>query len=124
MLDRRLNVPVIGLIVLALDGEHRDPVVLDQRCRHVVLGAERVRGAEPDFRAAGLEGLGEVRGLGGHMEAGADPHALEGLLLGEPLLDQPQDRHAGFGPLDLELALGSQLDVFHVVIQVTSLANS
>ena len=45
VVEGAVDVPVVGLVVLALDGEDGDAVVLDQGRGHVVLGAERVGGA-------------------------------------------------------------------------------
>src|SRR6185436_571635 len=47
---------------------------------------------------------------------GRDPHAFERPLPLEPVPDQPQHRHGGFRPFNLEFALVGQLDVSHVVI--------
>ena len=46
----RVDVLVVGLVVLALDGEGRDPVGVDERGGDVVLGRERIGGAERDRR--------------------------------------------------------------------------
>ena len=52
VVDRRLDVRVVGVVVLALDREDGDVELLDERGRGVVLGRERVRGAEHDVGAA------------------------------------------------------------------------
>ena len=70
-----LDVLVVGPVLLALDGEDRDALVLDQRRGHVVLRAERVGGAEAHLRAARLERLDQARSLGRHMQTGSDAHA-------------------------------------------------
>ena len=46
MIDGGFDMTVIGFIVFALDGEDGDTVMLDQRGGHIVLRAERVRGAQ------------------------------------------------------------------------------
>ena len=101
-------------MVLALDGEGRDAVVDDQRRRHVVLGAERVRAAEVHLGAARLERAHQVRGLGGDVQAGRDAQALERLLAVEAGADGAQDRHVALGPLDARAALAGQIQVAHV----------
>ena len=88
VVDRRLEVLVVRVVVLALDRERRDPVCVDERRGDVVLGRERVRGAEHDLGAARLERPHEVRGLGRDMEAGGDAVAGERLLALEALADR------------------------------------
>ena len=120
VLDGRLNVAVVGLVVLALDRKDGDAIMRDQRGGHVVLGAERVRGAEPHVRPSGLQRFHEIRRLGGHVQTGGRPQTFERLLALEPFFDQPQHGHGGLGPFDLQLALLRQLDVFHIVVHISS----
>ena len=80
VVDRGLDVLVVGVVVLALDREDGDVVLVDERRGDVVLGRERVGRAEHDVRAAGLERAHQVRGLGGHVQAGGDAVAGERLL--------------------------------------------
>ena len=108
MVDGGVDVPVVGRVVLALDGVDAHAVLLDQRRRDVVLGGERVGGAEHHVGAAGLERAHEVGGLGGDVQAGADAHALERLLAREALADGGQHRHLHVGPLDAQHALGRE----------------
>ena len=115
VIDGRLDVRVVRVVVLALDREDRDVEVLDERGRDVVLRRERIRGAQNDIRAAGLQRPHEVRGLGRHVQAGRDAVAAQGLLLLEPVADRSEHRHLPVGPLDPSLALGCEGKVFHVV---------
>ena len=87
VVDAGVDVGVVGLVVLALDGVGADAVLLDQRRGDVVLRAERVAGAEHDVGAAGLERAHEVGRLGGDVQAGADAHARQRLLALEALAD-------------------------------------
>ena len=91
--DGRLDVLVVGAVlagrILALDGVGRDAVLGHQRRRHIVLGGERVAGAEHQVRPAGLERDRQVGGLGGDVQAAGHPEPLQRLLLLEPLADQP-----------------------------------
>ena len=37
MIDRRQNVVVISIVILALDGVHRNPLIAHQAGRHIIL---------------------------------------------------------------------------------------
>ena len=111
------DVGVVGLVVLALDGVDVDPVIAHQVRGDVVLGGERVGGAEGDLGAGGPERRHQVGGLGGDVQAGGQPGALERLLLGEAGPDLPQHRHGPLGPLGPSLALVRQADVTDVVFR-------
>ncbi len=106
VVDRGLDVLVVGVVVLALDREDGDAVLLDERRRGVVLRRERVRGAEHDVGAAGLERAHQVRRLGRDVQAGGDAVPGERLLGGEALADRRQHRHLPVGPHDPAHALG------------------
>ncbi len=95
-----IEVPVVGLVVLAVDGVAADAVLGHERRRHVVLGRERIRRHQRHVGATGLERTHQVGGLGGDVEAGADAQASQWLLLLEALADEPQDRHLPLSPLD------------------------
>ena len=99
VLERGVDVLHVGLGRFALDREDRD-AVLDQRGGDIVLGRERVGGAEHGVGAAGLQRQRQVGRLGGDVGAGDDAVALEGLLPGEPLADQRQHRHLARRPVD------------------------
>src|SRR5439155_27349844 len=75
--ERRLDVAVVGLIVLALDGEYAGPVIPREVSRDVILCREWIGGAQGHVRPPGLERYGEVRRLGGDMQAGRDLLPLE-----------------------------------------------
>ena len=116
VVDAGVDVPVVGVVVLALDGVDAHAVLLDERGGDVVLGAERVAGAQHHVGAAGRQGAHEVGRLGGDVQAGADAHARERLLGREALADGLEHRHVHVGPLDAQHALGRQADVFDVVV--------
>ena len=108
------DVPVIAVLVLALDRVDRDAVILDQAGRDVVLGRQRVGCAQQQIGASGLERLGQVGGLGRDVQAGRHPHSGQRLFLLEPLANRPQDGHVALGPLDSLSPGFSQRQVFHV----------
>ena len=70
VIDGRQDVAVIRVVVLALDGEDRNVVVAHQAGGNVVLRGQRIRGAQHHFGAAIAQADGQVRGLGGHVQAG------------------------------------------------------
>ena len=115
VVDGRLDVRVVRVVVLALDREDGDVELRDERRGDVVLRRERVRGAQHDVGAAGLERPHEVRGLGRHVETGGDAVARERLLLLEPLADRGEHRHLPVGPLDPPLALLREGEILYVV---------
>ena len=108
------DVPVIAVLVFALDRVGRDSVILHQAGRDVVLGRQRVGGAQQEVGTAGLQGLGQVGGFGRDVQAGRHSHSGQRLFLLEPLADRPQDGHVALGPLDSFAALFSQRQVFDV----------
>src|SRR5438067_8165298 len=114
VVERRLDVAEVGLPILPLDGEDADALV-DQRRRDVILGGERIRGAERDVRAARLQGGHQKSRLARHVQAGGDAHPLERLLLAEPLRDAGEDGHRPRCPFDAAVALLGELHVLHVV---------
>ena len=121
VVDRRLDVRVVGVVVLALDREGGDAVLVDERRGDVVLGRQRVGRAEHDVRAAGLERAHQVRRLGRHVQARRDAVAGERLLGLEPLADRGQHRHLPVGPLDPPHAFGGERQVFDVVSLVVAI---
>ncbi len=108
------DVPVVAVLVLALDGVDRDAEVLHQAGGDVVLGGQRVGGDEHEVGAAGLEGPGQVGRLGGDVQAGRHPQARQRLLVREPLADGPQDGHVPLGPHDPLVADARQRQILHV----------
>ena len=115
VVDRGLDVLVVGVVVLALDGEDGDVVLVDERSGDVVLRGQRVRRAQHDVRAAGLQRAGEVGGLGGDVQAGGDAVARQRLLGLEALADRGEHRHLPVGPRDPPHAFGGERQVLHVV---------
>ena len=113
--EHGIDMRVIGVTVLAFAREHADVVVRDEGRRDVILRRERVRRAERDVRAARRQGLHEVRGLGSHVQTGADANPGQGPLLGEALTDTCEHRHLARRPLDATLARAGLSDVAHVV---------
>ena len=108
------DVPVIAVLVFALDGVDRDAVILDQGRRDVVLRRKRVRCAQKQIGPAGLERLGQVGGLGRDVQAGRHPHSGQRFLLLEALANRPQNGHVPLGPVDSLSPGFSQRQIFHI----------
>jgi hypothetical protein len=70
-----LQVPLVGRKILTVPGLHGDLLIGDQRGADVVLGRERVGGAEGDLGAAGPQRAEQDCRLGGDVERGGDPIA-------------------------------------------------
>ncbi len=115
VVERLVDVAVVGGVVFALDGKDRHAILDHQRSGDVVLGAERIAGAQPRVGPAGLEGAHQVGRLGGDVQAGGDADAGQRLFAVEPLADQPQDGHLLLGPLDFALAGVGQAQVFDIM---------
>src|SRR4029453_7647922 len=113
--DGGLDVLVVGVVVLALDGEDRDVELLDERRRDVVLRRQGVRGPQDNVGAAVLERAHQVRGLASDVEARRDAVARERLLALEALADRRQHRHLPVGPLDPAQPFGRPPHILYVV---------
>src|SRR3954467_8124527 len=83
-IERAPQVIEVGLPILGLDGEYREPV-RRERGGDVVLGGERIGGAEDDVGASRGEGHGEIRCLAGQVQARGDANALQRPLPRKPL---------------------------------------
>ena len=100
VLQRLLDVAVVRLVVFAADGEDGDAVFVHEGRGDVVLGRERVAGAEAQVGAAVAQGDRQVRCFGGDVEAGGHPDALQRLLTLETFADEAEHGHFALGPLD------------------------
>jgi hypothetical protein len=67
--DGGADVLVVRLVVLALDGEDLHTVIAHEVRGHIILRGERIRGAERDLGATGLERRHEVGRLRRHVQA-------------------------------------------------------
>jgi hypothetical protein len=115
MVERGDDVTVIGLVVFTSYGEDGDAEVLDEARGDVVLGGEGIGAAEDDASARGLEGAGEVGGLGGDVETGGETETPEGLFRGETPADEFEHGHVRVGPENALLAGLGEPDVLDIV---------
>src|SRR5205823_203185 len=99
----------------ALDGEYAGPVIPREVSRDVILCREWIGGAQGHVRPPGLERYGEVRRLGGDMQAGRDLLPLERPFAGESLFQLAEHRHELFGPFGAPATLVGQVDVANII---------
>ena len=114
VVQRRVDVRVIGGVVLALDGVGRDAELFDESGCGVVLRRKRIRAANHEIGAAVTQRDRQVGRLGGDVETGRHANALERLFLDETLADQLQHGHVLIRPFDLALALFRERKVLHI----------
>jgi hypothetical protein len=112
-----VQVAVVLLHRLALDGVDRHFVVGDQRGGDVILGAQRVAGGQGDFGAAGQQNAHQVGRLGRHMHGCCHADAFEGLFDFEALLDEVEHGHFLGCPLHAETPALRLLHVCNIVRQ-------
>ena len=118
VIDGGEDVVVVSVVVLALDGEDGNVVVADQAGGDVVLRGKRIGGAEHDVGAAVAQADGQVRGLGGDVQAGRDANAFQRLVLDEFLADNLQHLHGLVRPLDALLAQIGQFQALDVAVNL------
>ena len=87
MVERRVNMFVVCLAVFPADCENGYPEIFNKRGGDVILGAERILGAQDQVRAGCLECYGKIGGLGGNVKAGGNVFAGQRFLPGESLTD-------------------------------------
>ncbi len=116
VVDGGQDVVVIRVVVLALDGKHRNVVIADKRCGNIILGRKRIRGAEDHFGSAVAQADRKIRGLGRDVQAGRHSDSGERLVLDEFLTDDLQHLHGLVRPLDAFLAQIGQFDVLNIAI--------
>src|SRR6202171_6257261 len=114
VVERSLDVLVVGVVVLAANGVGLDRVLRRERGGHRVVGRKGVGGAEGNVGAARFEGQHQVGGLTRHVEAGRELEALERLLLREARANKSQNGHLALRPVDEVLALRGKVQVFDV----------
>ena len=98
VVQRRLDVAVVGVPVFALDGKGRDAILGDQRRRDVVLSTQRIACAHRDTRSAVSQSQHQVGSFCCHVETGGHSQPVEGLFIAEALPYLPDDRHLPGGP--------------------------
>jgi hypothetical protein len=89
-----------------VDGEHGGAQLVVDGGGDVVLGGQRVGGAQRQLGAAGVQRAAEVGGLGGDVQAGRDAHPRKRAGPGQLGGDRGQHRHAAGGEVDLAPSLG------------------
>ena len=113
--EHAVQMAVVLLSRLALDGVDRHLVVGHQRGGDVVLRAQRVGRGQRHLGTTGQQDAHEVRRLRGHVHGRGHADALERLFPLEALLDEIEHRHLLGRPLHAEAATLGQGDVGNVV---------
>ena len=116
VVDRGLDVLVVRVVVLALDREDGDVVLLDERGRDVVLRRQRVRRAEDDVGAAGLQRA--QRGSRSRSSRAGRPRCGSRRAAARARSARGSRASTGMlpvGPLDPAHALAGECEVLHVV---------
>ena len=98
--QHRVDMPVVGVAVFAADGEDRNPIVHCQGGGHIVLGAERIAGAEGHLGPAGLQYPHQVGRFRGDVQAAPDAQARQWTFIGKARHQLPHHRHFRIGPFD------------------------
>src|SRR5271155_3100731 len=80
VIDGGEDVVVIRVVILTLDGVDRNALIADQAGGNIILGRQRVRGAENHVGAAVAQADGQVSGFCGDVQARGDADAFEGLV--------------------------------------------
>ncbi len=75
VIERRHDVRIVGIVVLALDGVDRDVVVANQAGSDIVLGRQRVGGAQHNVGSTVAQRDRQVGRLGSDVQACRNPHA-------------------------------------------------
>ena len=99
----------------SLDGEDRDVVFVDERRGNVVLGRERVGGAQHHVGTSRFQRAGKVRRFGRHVQTRGDAVAGKRLLVLEAVANRGEHGHLAVSPLDAAHALGRKRNVFYVM---------
>ena len=114
MFGRRRQVLVVDVVVFALDGVDRNAVIAHQNGGYVILGGQRIGGAQHHGGPGIAQRDHQVGGLAGHVQAGGNALAGQRLGLDELLADGLQHGHELERPVRAPLAQirqGNILDV-------------
>ena len=116
-LEHRVDVPVVGVAVLALPREDRDAFAGDERGGGIVLCRERIRRAQRDLGPAIAQREREVGGLRGDVQACGDADAGVRPLFREALADLAEHGHLARGPFRPPHSRVSEVEIGDVVLR-------
>ena len=114
VIEGRLDVLVVGLVVLAADRVGLDAVKGGQGRRHRIIRRERIGRAQGDLPTACFQREHQVGSLARHVQARRQPQPFERLVFREPLADQGEHRHLARGPVHQVLALRGEARILYV----------
>ena len=118
VIERRQNVVVVSVVVLAFDREHANAVIAHHAGRNIVLRRKRIRSAQHDIRTAIAKANGQICRLRGHVQACRNAYAFQWLVLNEFLADDLQDLHRLIGPFDPLLAEIGKIYALDIALQL------
>ena len=115
MIDGSHDVPVVRVIVFAVDRIDRDAVRANERSRYWILRREGIRCAQHDLGATRLDRAQQIGGLGSDVQARTDAEASKGLLLLKTSANFAQYRHVPICPIDQAAALLRERQILDVM---------
>ncbi len=118
VIDRRQNVVVVSVVVLALDGEDRNALIAHQAGRNIILRGERIRRAQHNVGSAVAQADRQVRRLRRNVQARRDANAFQRLVLDEFFADNLQHLHGLVRPLNALLAQFGQFQALDIAINL------
>ncbi len=118
MIQSSVEVLVVGIVVLALDGVDRDLVIGDKRSSDIILRAQRVAGHQDQVSTAGDQSAREVARLRGDVQTRRHTNPLERLLFRHPLGDLAQHRHLALRPLHPQSPRRGQVKILHFMLHL------
>jgi len=120
VVQRSVDVFVVGSVVLTLDGIHGNLVVGDQRRGDIILSAQRVARDQHEIGATSLQHARQVARLCGDVQTCRHAHALERFLGGKALADTAQHRHLTLSPVHAQPSGGRQFHIFYMMFHSCS----
>ena len=115
MIDGGHDVPVVRVVIFAVDRKDRDVVSTNERRRDRILRRERIRRAQHDLGATRLERAHQIGCLGRNVEARTDAEPSERLLLLKTSANLAQYRHVAICPVDQAAALLRERQILDVM---------
>src|SRR4029453_2333947 len=95
-IERSCYVSIVSLSRLALNCEHWNTPIRDERRSDVVLSGKGIGGNQDRFGATRLQRAREIGRFSCDVRTGNELHTIQWFLFGEAFPDKPQNRHSAF----------------------------